>query len=193
MKCIQYFFVCYNLISKETSNKISEGIQKYAALLENEYSKDVLKRFLQHLKDRMPTKTEFRNTFGLIGYSNHCEYYHDSKNRQRAEMALTILEQIKSGRVDFPKFKIEHILPDSQDRENAIIGNLMPLEENINRLCEDKPLTEKISLYENSNYSTARNVANRYRLDVTAFNVKSRTTRMADEIYNEIERIVNAI
>ena len=193
MKCIQYFFVCYNLISKETSNKISEGIQKYAAKLENEYSRDVLKGFLQHLKDRMPTKTEFRNTFRLIGYSNHCEYYHDSKNKQRAEMALTILEQIKSGRADIPEFTIEHILPDSQDRENAIIGNLMPLEENINRSCEDKPLEEKISLYEHSNFTTARNVANRYRNDPTSFNVNTRTTCMADELYNEIECIVNAI
>ena len=63
LKCIQYFFVCYNLISKETSNKISEGIQKYACLIENDYNRDVLKNFLQHLKDRMPTKEEFRNTF----------------------------------------------------------------------------------------------------------------------------------
>lgn len=193
MKCIQYFFVCYNLISKETSNKISEGIQKYAALLENEYSRDVLKKFLQHLKNRMPTKAEFRNTFKLIGYSNHCEYYHDSKNKQRAAMALTILEQIKSGRADIPEFTIEHILPDSQDRENAIIGNLMPLEESINGLCDNKTLGEKISLYENSYFTTARNVANRYRNDVSAFNIDSRTTRMADELYNEIERIVNAI
>lgn len=193
MKCIQYFFVCYNLISKETSNKISEGIQKYAALLENEYSRDVLKQFLQHLKDRMPTKTEFRNTFKLIGYSNHCEYYHDSKNKQRAEMALRILEQIKSGRVEISEFTIEHILPDSQNRDNAIIGNLIPLEENINRLCEDKPLEDKIALYENSNFTTARNVANRYRSDATLFNVNNRSTRMADELYNEIESIVNAI
>lgn len=193
MKCIQYFFVCYNLISKETSNKISEGIQKYAASLENRYSRDELKKFLQHLKNRMPTKAEFRNTFKLIGYSNHCEYYHDSKNKQRAAMALTILEQIKSGRADIPEFTIEHILPDSQDRENAIIGNLMPLEESINGLCDNKTLGEKISLYENSNFTTVRNVAKRYRNDVSAFNIDSRTTRMADELYNEIERIVNAI
>lgn len=193
MKCIQYFFVCYNLISKETSNKISEGIQKYAALLENKYSRDELKKFLQHLKDRMPTKAEFRNTFKLIGYSNHCEYYHDSKNKQRAAMALTILEQIKSGRVDITEFTIEHILPDSQDRKNAIIGNLIPLEENINRSCKDKSLEDKISLYENSYFTTARNVANRYRNNVSAFNIDSRTTCMADELYNEIERIVNAI
>lgn len=88
LKCIQYFFVCYNLISMETSNKISEGIQKYASLIENKYRNDVLKQFLQHLKNRMPSKEEFQDTFKLIGYSNHCEYYHDGKNKQRVEMVL---------------------------------------------------------------------------------------------------------
>ena len=193
LKCIQYFFVCYNLISKETSNKISEGIQKYASLLENEYSADVLKRFLQHLKDRMPTKAEFRSTFKLVGYSNHCEYYHDKKNKQRAELALSILEQIKSGRVDVPSFTIEHILPDSQDRGNALIGNLMPLEENLNGLCKDKRLNEKISTYDRSNFSTARNVANRYRENVDDFNINTRSNAMADELYDEISRILNAL
>lgn len=186
-------FVCYNLISKETSNKISEGIQKYAFLIENEYSSDVLKQFLQHLKNRMPTKTEFRNTFKLIGYSNHCEYYQDNKNKQRAEMALNILEQIKSGRVEVPSFTIEHILPDSQNRENAMIGNLMPLEENLNGLCQDKQLNEKISIYERSNFSIVRNVSNRYKDDPASFNINSRSNVMADELYNEINRILDSL
>lgn len=193
LKCIQYFFVCYNLISKETSNKISEGIQKYASQIENEYSQDVLRNFLQHLKNRMPTKLEFRNAFKLIGYSNHCEFYHDSKNKQRAELALGILEQIKSGRVEVPSFTIEHILPDSQNRDNAVIGNLMPLENNLNELCGDKTLIEKIPIYNRSNFLTARNVADRYIEDVTKFNANSRGNIMADEIYNEITSIVNAI
>lgn len=193
LKCIQYFFVCYNLISKETSNKISEGIQKYASLIENEYSNEVLKQFLQHLKDRMPTQKEFQNTFKLIGYSNHCEYYHDSKNKQRAEMALNILEQIKSGRVDVPSFTIEHILPDSQNRENAMIGNLMPLEENLNGLCKNKQLNEKISIYERSNFATARSVSIRYKDNVTSFNINSRSTAMADVLYNEITHILGAL
>lgn len=192
-KCIQYFFVCYNLISKENSNKISEGIQKYASLIENEYNNEVLKQFLQHLKDRMPTKNEFRNAFKLIGYSNHCEYYHDNKNKQKAEMALNILEQIKSGCVDVPSFTIEHILPDSQNRENAMIGNLMPLEENLNGLCKDKPLNEKIPIYDRSKFLTVRNVSNRYRDNVAGFNINSRTTVMADDLYNEIERIIEAL
>lgn len=193
LKCIQYFFVCYNLISKETSNKISEGIQKYAFRIENEYSSEGLKSFLQHLKNRMPTREEFCNTFKLIGYSNHCEFYRDKKNKQRAEMALNILEQIKSGRVEVPSFTIEHILPDSHDRANAVIGNLMPLERNLNGLCDNNPLDIKISIYDRSNFSTARNVANRYRGNVASFNVNSRSEVMANELYNEINRILNDI
>ena len=193
LKCIQYFFVCYNLISKETSNKISEGIQKYAERLENSYSNEVLKQFLSHLKNRMPTKEEFRNTFKLIGYSNHCEYYHDNKNRQRSEMALRILEQIKSGGADVHSFTLEHILPDSQDRENAIIGNLIPLEANLNELCADKSLAEKIHIYDRSNFTTTRNFANRFRGSESSYKIDIRTNRMADELYDEIDRIVNAL
>ena len=193
LKCIQYFFVCYNLISKETSNKISEGVQKYAFQIENDYSQEVLKNFLQHLRNRMPTKKEFLNSFKLIGYSNRCEYYRDSKNKQRAELALSILEQIKSGRVEIPSFTIEHILPDSQNRDNAIIGNLMPLEENLNRLCDDKPLNDKIQIYDRSCFMTARNLANWYRDNVDNFNAETRTNVMAEELYNEVDRIVNAI
>ena len=141
----------------------------------------------------MPTKKEFLNTFKLIGHSNRCEYYNDSKNKQMAELALTIHEQIKSGRVEIPSFTIEHILPDSQNRENAIIGNLMPLEKKLNELCGDKPLNEKIQIYDSSSFMTVRNLANRYRNNAENFKVETRTKIMADELYNEIDRIVNDI
>ena len=141
----------------------------------------------------MPTKIEFRNTFRLIGYSNHCEYYHDSKNKQRAELALTILEQIKSGRVEVPSFTIEHILPDSQDRGNAVIGNLIPLEDNLNDLCGNKQLKDKLPIYAMSNFTTARNVTNRFRDNIENFNINKRGEIMADKLYDEISRIVNEI
>ena len=193
LKCIQYFFVCYNLISKETSNKISEGVQKYAFLIENEFNMDTLKKFLQHLRNRMPTKSEFQNIFRLIGYSNHCDYYHDSKNKQIVDLALTILEQIKSGKVNVSEFTIEHVLPDSQKRENAIIGNLIPLEENLNKLCKDKPLEDKLSIYDKSSFITTRNFTARYQGNLDKFKIEQRSKIMADELYNEVENILNAI
>ena len=141
----------------------------------------------------MPTKEEFRKTFKLIGYSNHCEYYRDIKNKQRAEIALSILEQIKSRRSDVPFFTIEHILPDSQDRKNAMIGNLIPLEEDLNNSCENKSLDEKFPIYERSNFITARNISNRYKDNVNSFRIDSRGDVMADELYNEIDRILGTL
>lgn len=192
-KCIQFFFVCYNLISQETSNKISEGIQKYASLIENKFSLENLNRFLTHLKDRMPNKEEFKDSFKLMGYSNHCKYYHDKRNKQRVEVALNLLEQIRSGRTDIPSFTIEHILPDSQDRQNASIGNLMPLEENLNGSCQDKQLSEKILIYKRSSFVSARNVADRYGTDINKFKIESRSEAMAEELYNNITKMLTSI
>ena len=108
-------------------------------------------------------------------------------------MALNILEQIKSRRVEVPSFTIEHILPDSQNREHAMIGNLIPLEENLNSLCKNKPLHEKILIYEKSNFSTARNVSIRYKSNEDNFKINSRSNVMADELYDEINRIINTL
>lgn len=189
-KCIQFFFVCYNLISQETSNKISEGIQKYASLIENKYSLENLNKFLAHLKNRMPNKDEFKDSFKLMGYSNHCNYYHDKRNKQRVEVTLNLLEQIKSDRTDIPLFTIEHILPDSKERQNASIGNLMPLEKKLNDSCKDKQLSEKIPIYKKSNFVTARNVADRYGSDTNQFKIASRSEAMAEELYNMIAEML---
>ena len=108
-------------------------------------------------------------------------------------MALSILEQIKSRRSDVPNFTIEHILPDSQDRKNAMIGNLIPLEEDLNSSCEDKLLDEKFPIYERSNFVTARNISNRYKNNVDSFIIDSRGDVMADELYNEIGRILHTL
>ncbi len=69
----------------------------------------------------------------------------------------------------------------------------MPLEENLNSLCGDKSLEDKIHIYERSNFTTARNVANRYADNAVDFTINSRGSAMADDLYNEISRIVNAI
>ena len=63
-----------------------------------------------------------------------------------------------------------------------MIGNLMPLEENLYRLCKDKPLHEKLSIYERSNFSTARNVSNRYKDNEESFTISSRSNAMANDV-----------
>ena len=67
------------------------------------------------------------------------------------------------------------------------------LEEKLNSLCGDKSLEEKIHIYEKSNFTTVRNVANRYANNAVDFNINTRCNAMADELYDEISGIVNAI
>lgn len=43
---IQYFFICYNLLSHLTSNKISAGVQKYSYLIENKFDMGLIRNFI---------------------------------------------------------------------------------------------------------------------------------------------------
>ena len=89
---LQYYFTCYNLILQETSNKISDGIQKYAYLLENEYTRTNLCDFIQYLISKMPGKNVFIRAFGSLGWSHSDAAYSDTSRKKKVQIALTMLE-----------------------------------------------------------------------------------------------------
>ena len=81
-------------------------------------------------------------------------------------------------------YTIEHINPDSEDQKNALIGNLLPLEAELNKRCEDKPLNEKIPIYKESRFASTRKFAERY--SNCEFNPNSRACHIAATIYRRI-------
>ena len=89
-----------------------------------------------------------------------------------------------SGRINFEDSTLEHILPDSQDNENALIGNIILLENNVNQNCKDRPFKEKLNFYINSDYKMARVLANRYK--DKEFLPQRRTEFLANMIYKDI-------
>lgn len=181
------FFVCYNIIGEEKSNKLEDPIYKYSPLLENSFSNETLKAFIDSLNKRLPSKEAFINIFKNVGWSNHTVFYNDSKNKERVKLVLEILEKKKSGH-DITDYTLEHILPDSKSEENAQIGNLLPLEETLNRRCKDKSIEEKISIYKESNYAITRGFATRYEKAPETFNPANRTKYLAELIYEYIVR-----
>lgn len=181
------FFVCYNIIGEEKSNKLEDPIYKYSPMLENSFSNDILETFIDSLNKRLPSKEAFINIFRNVGWSNHTVFYNDSKNKERVKLVLEILEKKKSGH-DITDYTLEHILPDSESEENAQIGNLLPLEEVLNRRCKDKSLDEKIPIYKESNYAITRGFATRYENAPETFNPANRTKYLAELIYEYIVR-----
>ena len=185
---IQYFFISYNLILQETSNKISDSIQKYAYMLENEYNRDVLIDFINHLISKMPTRDAFYNAFKLLGWSHHFPAYKDSTRKKKVQIVLMVLESITSSSNILPDFTIEHIDLDSENSENALIGNLLPLEESINSNCKNKSIDEKIDYYRQSNFKITRNFADYYNQN-GRFDHNLRALQMAKKLYDEFNKI----
>lgn len=180
------FFICYNIIGEEKSNKLEDPIYKYSPLIENEFTENIIDDFIETLNKRLPNKEAFINIFKNVGWSNHTVFYKDSKNKERVKIVLEILEKNKSG-MDLPEdYTLEHIFPDSEGEDNALIGNIIPLEKRLNEQCKNKSLKEKISIYKNSNFSIARGFAIRYEDNENAFSPQKRTQFIAELIYNYI-------
>ena len=135
----------------------------------------------------MPTLEEFTKNFQAIGWSKINEYHKDSSQKRRAQIALETLEAIETGSWNFDAYTLEHLHPDSANRKNANIGNLVLLEESLNAHNAEKTFAEKVDSYQDSRYKTTRNVYRRYHDDPSSFNIDTRAQAMAKRIYDYIE------
>ena len=184
LKYIYNFFVCYTIIGKEKSNKLEDVVFKYARMLENSYSDELLQEFANNLKRKILSYEWFLNAFKNVGWSNHYDLYRGEKNKTRVQIILEVIEMFVSRAHNAHDFTVEHILPDSEGIENAQIGNLIPLEDALNRSCANKSLTAKCDFYEKSSFTSARGIATRFR--EKPFDPSKRTEYLAKLMYNNI-------
>lgn len=184
LKYIYNFFVCYTIIGEEKSNKLEDVVFKYARLIEENYSDELLQAFADNLKSKLPSFDWFLNAFKNVGWSDHHELYKEDKYKKRVQIILEVIEKYASQSGEIHEFTIEHIIPDSNGIESAQIGNLIPLEARLNKRCGTKPLSEKLPIYSESNFTTARGLASRYK--EKTFVPEKRTEFLAKLMYNNI-------
>lgn len=181
---IYSFFVCYTIIGEEKSNKLEDAVFKYARQIEENYSENLLQEFANNLKQKIPGYEWFLNAFKNIGWSNHHSLYKGEKNKTRVQIILEVIERHKCPSGIVQPFTIEHIIPDSDSVESAQIGNLIPLEETLNKRCKAKSIEEKMLIYEESCFTLARGISKRYK--GKQFDPKSRTEYLAKLLYDQI-------
>lgn len=163
LKYIYNFFVCYTIIGEEKSNKLEDVVFKYARMLEDSYSDELLQEFANNLKRKIPSYEWFLNAFKNVGWSNHYDLYKGEKNKTRVQIILEVIETFESQAHNAHEFTVEHILSDSDGIGNAQIGNLIPLEDVLNRNCANKSFVAKCDFYERSSFTSARGIATRFR------------------------------
>lgn len=186
LQFLQNFFICFTIISSQKSNKLTEIISKYSRLIEHNPTKEVLSDFNKSLKAKLPSFTTFQRTFIELGFSNHYDYYRDKNKKDQVFAALEIIENHLSPQFYSSDLTIEHILPDSENKDHATIGNLTLLESSLNKQCENKSLEDKIHIYNESNYRMTRNIYKRYSSNPEKFNIESRAKKLAEMIYKDI-------
>jgi len=182
------FIICYTVIGEEKSNKIRDTIFKYAPMIEHDGSFGVVRDFEEELRRKIPSEQFFRTAFQNIGYSNHVSFFNTETKKKKVQIVLRLLEEHCGNKNHEIEFTIEHILPDSQSEENARIGNLLPLENDLNQRCKDKPLTEKMEIYKESTLHSVRRFL-QTREKKPDFDLEDRTKRLARLFYDEILKI----
>lgn len=180
---IYNFYVCYNIIGEENSNKLSNTVYKYANLLENEFTIEEVKNFTEDLRKKLPSETTFLNAFKNVGWSHHGGFYGGDKNKDRVQTVLEVFERHLSNACP-EDLTIEHVLLDAESPENGKIGNLLPLESKLNEKCQGKDFAGKLEVYGESNFRTTRNFAERYSQQ--DFKIDSRTAALGKSMYRDI-------
>lgn len=190
LEYICLFFICYKIIAEEHSNKLTNIVNHYAFQIENNFNETLIKKLASELKSKMPSKQAFINKFKQLGYSNHSSFYKDNKYKERVHLVLEEFEKYKNGGYCRENFTIEHIKNDCEGQEeNALIGNLIPLEEKINNTLGDVSYEEKIETYKMSDYKSTRLFAKRY--EKQNFDPENRAKHMAEEFYDNILKLSN--
>ena len=178
------FYVCYNIIGEENSNRLTDTVNKYAVMINKDCSEKVIDSFIEELRKKLPSEKLFINAFKNVGWSHHNSIYEGEKNKTRVQTVLEILERYNNNGGCADNFTIEHVLPDGIDSANGQIGNLIPLEQNLNEMCKTRHLEEKLIIYKDSSYVSARMFGKRFQ--DKEFDPEKRSEYLAMLFYEKI-------
>lgn len=187
IKFLYNFYICYNIIGEENSNRLTDIVNKFSAKINRDCSEEIIQMFVDELRSKLPSKDMFINAFKNVGWSHHSSIYEGEKNKTRVQTVLEVFERYNNANFCLANFTIEHILPDSSSPANGQIGNLIPLEENYNLRCKDKEWNDKMAIYQNSVYASTRMFAQRYK--TKDFDPAQRSVRMAEVFYDKILKL----
>lgn len=167
--------------------RLTDIVNKFAARIDRDTTDDSIVRFVEELRKKLPTESMFLNAFKNVGWTHGDSIYSGEKNKTRVQTVLEIFERFHNNGLCAEDFTIEHVLPDSENTANGQIGNLLPLGERLNKRCEDKRIEDKLPIYTESAYSSARRFSSRFSGE--PFLPDNRTAYMAKEFYEKILKL----
>lgn len=185
------FFVYYNVIGDQNSNKIEDVVQKYSGKIENEFTDSLIEEMKASMAKRIPNEDGFYKSIQNVRYSSsHWLAYKDSKKSENVRIIFEILEREFGYTGDFSSnsVHVEHILPDAESEDNTVVGNMMLLEGILEDACKNKPIAQKMELYKQSRLKLPQLIVELYQKG-EELNPVQRTKWIADTLYSYIKKL----
>lgn len=189
---IMNFLICYIIMGRSHSNTLTGLVVKYAPRLGSEqFEQHMLDEFLAALKGKIPNEQWFLKIFRTIGYSKTGAQA-DEREKERAQLVILTYERHLRrihkvpGIVHKSQMTLEHILPDASSVANAIIGNLLPLENHLNQNADAKEFHEKVKIYQKSAFVTVEHFLKRYSNGFASLDSEKRTDFLAKAYFNDV-------
>lgn len=186
LRFLYEFFIYFNVIGEQTSNKIEDIVYKYACEIENCFDDTTISMMKSSMSERIPSSIDsLKTSMKNIRYSSKWKVYSGSKKAENVRAILEIIEREHgyTGEFSPENFSIEHVYNDSDSENNSEIGNLILLETKLNEACKSKDIADKIDIYQKSNLYLPKEI------DSSTFNMSERTERIIQSIYDIIKEL----
>jgi len=183
---LEYFHFIFTAVCSSRPSGLERRYSSYARLLRScttrEESADCIKNLIENLKGSLPDYATFEAHFCKIAYTSKLE-----KDKKLVQYILKKLEVFyASDELKPNSFTIEHILPESTNLASVgMIGNLLPLGEQLNNDLNDKDFSYKMTRYPESQYATVKEFVRAYSSESVwdEQKIKDRTIDIAKILY----------
>lgn len=166
-------------------SRAAKDLQTLQTASDRRKAKEILNTLKENLAIRIPDETVFADKFKQLKFYNG--YTRDKKLIQyifnKIERSKLVTNELVPENIS-----LEHILCQSNNDKEIIgkIGNLLPLSQELNEEAKNKPIKDKLPIYEKSQYSLPKEFAAKYAARWDAKLIDQRTKSLAESCYRDV-------
>ena len=181
---LENFHFVYNALTSNKSNKFDSIFTKHSIMLRKAKDKieghRILDEFTNKLKVILPKYDEFEKAFIELTFTKR-----NTPDNLKTRYVLNKLNSYYARKEVFDdQGSVEHILPEMiGDNETQNIGNLILLEQDLNRRCGNEEYSQKKSIYSESSYTEVKQFISDYET-WSKIDIKDRAKKLAKIYYD---------
>lgn len=189
IRFLERFHFVFNALTSNKSNKFDSIYISFASKLrqcktKSEVNTLIFDSFIPELKNLLPKYEIFEEAFISLEFTKK-----KNPNNMKTKYVLNIMNCFYNEKDVFTDDgSVEHILPENESKISLNIGNLILLEDRLNKKADNKTYQDKKAIYLESNYKEVKSFASQYQ-DWNAVNIQSRAKEMAKVVYYDILKL----